>query len=343
MLPDHIVIQSGPEALLKTFLSSQSFTKVAVIADEHTLLHCYPLLEKALPRHEMIVIPAGEEHKNLDTCILIWQKLTDLAFDRSSLLLGLGGGVVGDMGGFCAATFKRGIHFLLMPTTLLAQADASIGGKTGIDFQYYKNQIGVFQEPIAILMATDFLKTLPLLELRSGFAEVIKHSMISDQVMWEEISARSFNEQNWAALILHSASFKYSIVKKDPTEKGLRKILNFGHTLGHALESYLLGKGNRIFHGEAVAVGMIAESFIANQKGLLNAPDLERISRYIISVFSKIQLPTYRELIPIILQDKKNRGAKILMALPKGIGSAVWDIPVSEEEIKASLEYYSSR
>jgi 3-dehydroquinate synthase len=273
----------------------------------------------------------------------VWQQLTDFTFDRHSLLIVLGGGVLGDLGGFCAATFKRGIDFLLMPTTLLAQVDASIGGKLGIDFRHYKNHIGLFQEPVTTLIATPFLKTLPERELRSGFAEVVKHCLISDRGMWDIVRSRSLAEQDWEGLINHSVEFKYSVIQQDPRENGMRKILNFGHTIGHAMEAYFLSSGNRIFHGEAVAIGLMTEAFIAFKKGLLPEHDLNQIMPYLRQIFGRVDLPENRNaLVRLMAQDKKNQGKRILMALPKGIGEAVWDVEVSEIEILESLDFLGS-
>jgi 3-dehydroquinate synthase len=311
--------------------------------DEHTFRHCFPFIEPELPVHQNLIVPAGEQHKNLETCLLVWQKLTEYEFDRYSLLLILGGGVLGDLGGFCASTYKRGIDFVIMPTTLLAQVDASVGGKLGIDFQHYKNHLGLFREPTGTLIAFDFLKTLPLRELRSGFAEIIKHSLISDRAMWDKLRSRPLEDQPWEELIYHSVAFKYSIVSQDPKETGLRKILNFGHTMGHALESYFLSQGNRIFHGEAIAAGMVSEAFIAQRKNLIEQDELDQISRYLIQIFGKIKAPVHNHIMPFIANDKKNKEDKINMSLPERIGNAVWDVEVSEHEIIASLEYYSSR
>jgi len=336
-----ISIQHNPIELLSTFLADKPYANMALLTDINTHQYCYPLIQSALPRHEVIVIPAGEEHKNLESCTLIWQKLTDLKFDRHSLLIVLGGGVLGDMGGFCAATFKRGIDFILMPTTLLSQVDASVGGKLGIDFQQFKNHIGVFCEPVATLISPGFLNTLSERELRSGFAEIIKHCLISDKKMWEVIRTKSLNDQDWNSLIAHSVAFKKKVIDADPREKGLRKILNFGHTVGHAVESYFLDSGNRLFHGEAIAVGMIAESCIAQHKKQLSESELNEIVVYLKTVYPKVMLPdSYQDIIQLMLQDKKNKGNKILMALTDGIGKAQWDVEVSPAEIEEGLKYY---
>lgn len=310
--------------------------------DVNTEKFCYSLLKDALPAHEVISIEAGEEHKNLEACQQVWGKLTHFHFDRHSLLLILGGGVIGDLGGFCAATFKRGIDFVLLPTTLLAQVDASVGGKLGIDFQQYKNHIGVFCEPAATLISPTFLNSLPERELRSGFAEIIKHCLISDRSMWDVLKKKSLTNQDWNVLIPHSVAFKKEVVETDPKEGGLRKILNFGHTVGHAVESYFLST-NRIFHGEAIAVGMICESFIGWKKNLLTKEELDEISAYLKQVYPTVTLPSARQpILDLMSQDKKNKGNRILMALTKGIGQAVWDVEVSAEEIDASLDYYQS-
>jgi len=330
--------------------TSLSFTKsifgkyasIAVLVDKNTRTCCYDLIKQKLPKHTVIEVPVGEEHKTIDTCQLIWKSMTELQLDRHSLLIVIGGGVLGDMGGFCAATYKRGIDFVLMPTTLLAQVDASIGGKLGIDFGPFKNHIGVFQLPVSTNIGTDFLKSLSNEELRSGFAEIIKHCIIADKKMWLAISKKSLVQQDWLKLVKHSVKIKARVVKKDPTEKGLRKILNFGHSVGHALEGHFLKSASRILHGEAIAIGMIMESYIAASKKLISKKELATISRYIFSVFGKVILPEADQWLSLLKQDKKNKGNKILMALPKGIGKAVWDVSVTQKEIRNSLDYYRS-
>jgi len=342
-LMSQISILNNPQELLNAFFADRQYSSVAVLTDVNTLKYCYPQVQSVLPAHSMITLPAGEEHKNLESCKLVWEKLTEHQFDRHSLLVVLGGGVLGDLGGFCAATYKRGIDFVLIPTTLLSQVDASVGGKLGIDFQQFKNHIGVFCEPVATLICASFLSTLPERELRSGFAEIIKHCLISDKAMWNVIRSLSLHEQDWATLINHSVAFKKQIVESDPREKGLRKILNFGHTVGHAVESWFLNSENRLFHGEAIAVGMIAEASIAEAKEMISRDELEEITRYILQIYPKVSLPeAFENIIKLMAQDKKNKGNKILMALPYGIGQAIWDMEVSPAEIEESLKYYQS-
>jgi 3-dehydroquinate synthase len=292
----------------------------------------------------VITVNSGEEFKTLQTCAHIWEQMTDLAMDRHAVLLVLGGGVLGDMGGFCAATYKRGIDFILMPTTLLAMADASIGGKLGIDFRHFKNHIGLFKEPVLTLIHSEFLKTLPVNELRSGFAEVIKHALISDRTLWNELRSKSLEEQPWDVLLRHSAEFKSSVVQQDPTEKGLRKILNAGHTIGHALESYFLKSGNRILHGEAVAAGLVAEAFIAKNQKLITDEEVSQIVEYILKLYLKLEIQEkdYAQIAALCIQDKKNKGNTVLAVLPEGIGKARWDCAVSEEEIVGALAFYNT-
>ena len=341
-MPDNIFFSDDPSNDLKNFLNSKKYSKLAVLTDENTNQYCYPLIRPGLPQHHVIKVASGEEQKNIQTCIAIWQEMTDQSLDRHAALIVLGGGVLGDMGGFCASTYKRGIDFILIPTTLLSQVDASIGGKLGIDFNHYKNHIGVFQMPAFTLLYSGFLKTLTREELRSGFAEVIKHTLISDKTMWNEVSQKPLTDQAWEKLIRHSVNFKMGVVTEDPKEKGLRKVLNAGHTIGHAIESYLLNEGKKVLHGEAIAAGLIAEGFIATQKGLLSSSDLAAINRYIIRIFGKIELQSEDEqsIAQLTVQDKKNKGNKILCVLLEGIGKARWDCEITLDEVKRALSFY---
>ena len=328
---------------LPAFLGSHDFSDIAVLADNHTFRFCYPDLKPLLAKHTLIRIKSGEEQKHIATCELIWEALTRANFDRHALMLNLGGGVIGDMGGFCAATYKRGIAFAQLPTTLLAQVDASVGGKLGIDFRGFKNHIGLFRQPNTVLIDPLFLTTLPERELRSGFAEVIKHCLIADAAMWEDIRRRDLAEQDWATLIAHSVAVKQRVVEQDPTEKGLRKILNFGHTLGHAVETYFLGQPRkRLLHGEAIAFGMVAEAFMAFQKKMINESLLTQIEEYIFSVYGTVRLldDDIEPILALTLQDKKNRGHQVRMALLDGSGSCAPDISVTTAEMRRGLEFY---
>ena len=320
----------------------RTYSQVALLVDENTKQYCYPLLKPYLKNAILIEIQSGEINKNLTTCGQIWAALTAYNFDRHSLLLNLGGGVIGDMGGFCAATYKRGIDFIQIPTTLLAQVDASVGGKLGVDFQSYKNHIGVFQEPLQVWIHPSFLKTLPERQLLSGLAEVIKHSLIADGKQWEKLHRKDVG--NWETFIPQSIAIKSKIVAQDPHETlGIRQALNFGHTVGHAVERFFLGHSERhLLHGEAVAVGMICESFLSWQRGLLSKRDLETIQRYLHKIYGKVKI-LESEIEPIlenVLQDKKNKNRIIKCVLLEGIGNVRTEVEVSEGEVEESLRYY---
>jgi len=343
-MPDNICFSNNPAEDLAQFLSQKKYSKVTVLTDENTRKHCLPLISYSLGDAVVIEVASGEEHKTLDTCQQIWQALTDQHLDRHAAVVVLGGGVLGDMGGFCAATYKRGIDFILIPTTLLSQVDASIGGKLGVDFNSYKNHIGVFQTPALTVLHSGFLKTLPTAEIRSGYAEVIKHTLIADSTMWDIIKTNPLANQDWATLIRHSVEVKSRVVKEDPKERGLRKILNAGHTIGHAIESYLLENGRKVMHGEAIAAGLIAEGYIAGQRNMLSPQALDEITRYILSVFGKteIQEAELEAIAQLTLQDKKNKGNRILCVLLEGVGKARWDCEISTEEVKRALSFYRS-
>ncbi|MEO5601074.1 MAG: 3-dehydroquinate synthase [Cyclobacteriaceae bacterium] len=343
-MTDNIKFSSDPGADLATFLKEKNYSKIAVLTDENTERYCYPQVRNALNAHHNILIRSGEEQKSIATCESIWSEMTEQGLDRHAVLIVVGGGVLGDMGGFCAATYKRGIDFILIPTTLLSQVDASIGGKLGIDFKHFKNHIGVFQTPALTLLHAGFLDTLPESEKRSGFAEVIKHALIADLAMWEEIRKKSLQNQSWDVLLKHSVNIKLKVVTKDPYEKGLRKILNAGHTIGHALETFLLNANRKILHGEAVAAGLVCEGFLAKEKGLLSQEAFEGLLKYIKNLFGKVSFAQEEEaeIVALTRQDKKNRENKILCVLLDGIGKARWDCEIRPEEVKEALSFYRS-
>jgi 3-dehydroquinate synthase len=341
-MTDNICFSNNPAEDLSRFLGQKNYSKLTVLVDENTKQHCYPLIETSVRGAQLIEVQSGEEHKTLRTCEVIWSNMTNQQLDRHAAMVVLGGGVLGDMGGFCAATYKRGIDFILIPTTLLSQVDASIGGKLGVDFNSFKNHIGVFQVPAFTLLHSGFLKTLPQNEIRSGFAEVIKHTLIADSTMWDIIKTRSLANQDWSTLMKHSVDVKSKVVREDPKEKGLRKILNAGHTIGHAIESYLLESNRKVMHGEAVAAGLIAEAFIAKQRNLLTNQALNEISHYILSVFGKLAIEEAEldDIAKLTQQDKKNKGNKVLCVLLEGIGKARWDFEISSDEVKGALSFY---
>lgn len=329
---------------LPDFLSSSQYSKVVVIVDNNTKRHCYPVLKGFLPKHRVIAVPSGEAHKTLATCEKIWEAMTTEELDRHALVINVGGGVIGDMGGFCAAVYKRGIDFIQVPTTLLSQVDASVGGKLGVDFQGFKNHLGVFNIPKSVLIDPVFLKTLPEREIRSGFAEIIKHCLIADGAKWEEIRQKDFENQNWQDLIAHSVKIKQQVVDQDPTEKGLRKILNFGHTLGHAVETCFLNKqaNQRLFHGEAIAVGMIMEAYLSFERKMIDQRTLTDIEEFLFATYGKIKIKPedVEEIVGLTRQDKKNKGKDIRFSLLKGAGQCAFDIVVTASEMRKSIAYY---
>lgn len=333
---------------LNQLLAKKSYSKVFILTDEMTGQYCLPVFQEKLPEltdFDLIEVPNGEENKTIDFCIGIWQMLLEFEADRNAVLINLGGGVVTDMGGFAASTFKRGIDFIQIPTTLLSQVDASVGGKTGVDLNEVKNIIGTFAQPQAVIIATDFLKTLDHRQLVSGFAEVIKHGIIADADFFHEVAQLEEVNNMSEAQIYHSVEIKNKVVLADPFEKGLRKTLNFGHTIGHAIESWSLKNDNNpLLHGEAIALGMICEAYLAHEIIGLSQKDLELITSTFLKFFGKynIRPGIEQELLEIMKNDKKNVSGKINFSLPDQLGNCKFDIFVSEAQIKQSLSYYSN-
>ncbi|MEO6760630.1 MAG: 3-dehydroquinate synthase family protein [Saprospiraceae bacterium] len=240
-LPDYSIHLGPLAATLPEWLHQRDYSRVFVVCDAHTREFCLPLLGPLFPATANpggVTLPAGEIFKTLGTCEQVWQAMLEAQLDRRALVINLGGGVVGDLGGFCAATWKRGVDFIQIPTTLLSMTDAAIGGKLGVDFQGIKNTIGVFRNPAAVFVDPAFLQTLPERELRSGFAEVVKHAFIGDPVLFQNIQhLPHLEEAPWAKILGASIAIKARVVAEDPLEKGLRMVLNYGHTIGHAVES----------------------------------------------------------------------------------------------------------
>lgn len=330
---------------LNTFISESKYTNVFILVDSNTEIHCLPAVQNFLKDidYDLIEVTPGEENKTIDFCIGIWRMLLDFGAERNSLLINLGGGVITDMGGFAASTFKRGIDFVQVPTTLLSQVDASVGGKTGIDMDNVKNIIGTFTQPKAVFINTDFLKTLDEREVRSGFAEVIKHGLIYDHSLFDTVKKAGpsgLTDQ----MIYRSVEIKNEVVKEDPFEKSLRKILNFGHTIGHAVESHsLTHDASPLLHGEAIAIGFICEAFLSFKKNGLSESDLNETVKAIKEVYPAYNLKkeTYSALLDIMKNDKKNNAGQINFSLLSEIGKCGFDKFCSEEEIFESLDYYS--
>lgn len=335
---------------LNNLLKEQSYSKIFCLVDVNSSQYCLPIFLEKLSTNltiEVIEIEAGEIHKTIETCTQVWSALSDLGADRKSLLINIGGGVVTDLGGFVASTFKRGIAYVNVPTTLLSMVDASVGGKTGVDLEGLKNQIGVVSFGEMILIDSIFLNTLPANQLKSGYAEILKHGIIDDYDYWKVVS--NLKDVKFDAIdeIIHqSVLIKNRVVTEDPNENNLRKILNFGHTLGHAIETFYLKEESLkdLLHGEAIAIGMIMESFISTKLNLLDLDSLNDISKSLCSIYGKIDIPTaYEDNITELLKfDKKNSHGKINFVLLEGIGKPKIDCQVENDIIKASFDYYRS-
>ncbi len=333
--------------VLQEILVEKQYSRIAIIVDENTRKHCLPVLQAAMALNNPLVleIKAGEKNKNIETCSQVWSALMEADFDRRALVLNLGGGVIGDMGGFCASTFKRGIDFIQIPTTLLSQVDASIGGKLGIDFAEIKNSVGLFCNPQAVLIEPTFLNTLTARELRSGFAEIIKHSLIADVEQWQrQLSYDNLSDLDWLTVIPDSLRIKQRIVAEDPFERGLRKALNFGHTIGHAVESEALQGESPLLHGEAIAIGMVCEAFLSHRLTGLKADDLEQIKTAILRWYGhEPQRPErFEHLIRLMRNDKKNEGDGINFTLLSAPGTALINQIAAEDLIIESLNYYNA-
>ncbi len=333
--------------LLSPFLKKNRFSKIFILVDENSLQHCLPQLVarvKKLSEAEIIELESGEKNKTIEVCTNVWRALGELGADRNSLLINLGGGVISDMGGFIASTFKRGIAFINIPTTLLAQIDASIGGKTGIDLDGLKNEIGVFTNPKELFIFTGFLRSLPRREMLSGFAEALKHGLIADVAYWEKLKLVNIaDDVSWDEIILDSIHIKSEIVAADPFEAGRRKALNFGHTVGHALESFFLEGGEAtLLHGEAVAAGMICEAWISNQLAGLQENELDDITHTLLQLYGSINVNMISDhrLIELMRHDKKNENGIIYFTLLDAIGKPVINKKVTAADIIEALNYY---
>lgn len=335
---------------LNIHIEENNYSTIFILTDTHSNEYCLPRFLSFLATEktiEIIEIEPGESEKNITTCVELWNILTELGGDRKSLLINIGGGVITDIGGFVASTFKRGIDFIHIPTTLLAMVDASVGGKNGVDLGTLKNQIGVINVPKMVLIDTEYLATLPQNEMRSGLAEMLKHGLIFDAKYWEQF--KKLNQTDFAdfdTLIHRSVEIKNEIVMQDPTENGIRKALNFGHTLGHAIESYFLENENKktLLHGEAIAIGMILESYISWQKKLISALEYLEIKEVIKAVFETIifEEEDINPILNLLIHDKKNEHGKIQFALLNGIGNIKINQEADNELIVKSFADYKS-
>ena len=332
--------------LFNTYLSENNYSKIVILCDTNTHEYCLPEflgnMETDVP-FEILEIEPGEDMKTLETVAQLWQILLEYECDRKTLLICLGGGVIGDMGGFVASTYKRGIDFIQIPTTLLSMCDSSIGGKTGIDFAGVKNCIGSFAEAKATFVNPHFLQTLNYIELRSGFAEMLKHGLIYSAQHWNDLTAiKDLTAEHLAPYIENSIQIKSEVVLKDFREQNIRKTLNFGHTIGHAIEAAFLNSQNPIPHGEGVAAGMIAESYLSFIKELITESQFEEIVKGICSYFPILNIELFNNemLLQIMKNDKKNNKGNLLFAIVDSVGSCLYDVEIESNLVEEALNFY---
>lgn len=332
---------------LANFVKQGNYSRAFILTDEHTTEYCLPIVKEyldELDNFDLIEVNAGEESKTIDFCIGIWKTLIDFGADRKALMINLGGGVITDMGGFVASTYKRGIDFVQVPTTLLSQVDASVGGKTGVDMNAVKNIIGTFTQPKAVFMHGGFLQTLPPRQILSGLAEMLKHGLIVDKPYWDTLKISDLSLPS-DELVHRSVAIKNEVVIEDPQEKGIRKALNFGHTVGHAVETWsLMNDADPLSHGEAIAIGMICEAWLSNQKIGLPDSELLEITEVLIHLYPryKVEESSFATLLEHMQKDKKNQNGQINCTLLMHIGEYSIDNICTEDELCDSLRYYAN-
>jgi len=323
--------------------------KVYMVVDEHTQKLCLPILQafEFLKNVPVLVIHSGEEHKNLESVVAVWNFLEDNGADRHSLLINLGGGMLSDLCGFAASCFKRGLHFVNIPTTLLSQVDASVGGKTGINFNELKNEIGVFNQPQTVLIASEFLKTIDKANFLSGYAEMLKHGLIHSKPHWDELLEFDLNNVDYSSLsevIARSVAVKEYFVVNDPTEKNIRKALNLGHTVAHAFESLALHQKRPILHGFAVAYGLIVELYLSAKKVGFPMEQASSISKWIVESYGPFAIlkADYETLYLKMTKDKKNEAGRINFTLIPEIGKVEINVNCEKELIVEALDFFRS-
>lgn len=350
-MEQRVIISRNLETELAIAISECEHDRLFVLTDEVTHEQCLPLVNNffCLKGAKVITIGSTDVHKNLESLAHVWQGLDDGGADRHSCLINLGGGMVTDLGGFAASTFKRGIDFINIPTTLLSMVDASVGGKTGINFNGLKNEVGVFNDSKFVLLDTRFLRTLDDKNLRSGYAEMLKHGLISNEKTWADLLQFDLSNPDYEqlqALVATSVKVKEKVVSRDPNEKALRKSLNYGHTFGHAFESFSLkhhAEGEApILHGYAVAYGLICELFLSVVKTGFPSEQMRQTVRFIRDNYGSfnISCDDYDELIALMRHDKKNMSGVINFTLLDAIGDVLINQTATDEEIREALDFF---
>lgn len=341
-----VIVSGNLERDLVNAIAECEHDKIFILTDQTTHDMCLPKLQNflCLKGAQSIVIKAGDTNKTLDSLAEVWTALSQGGATRHSLMINLGGGMVTDLGGFAASTFKRGIDFINIPTTLLAMVDASVGGKTGINFGGLKNEIGVFSDSKFVIINTLFLDTLDHDNICSGYAEMLKHGLISDNKHWAELVGFNLAQPDLAQLqrmVAESIKVKERIVTEDPHEHGIRKALNLGHTVGHALESFAMKHGRPVLHGYAVAYGMVCELYLSARKTDFPTDKMHQTVRFILDHYGRLPYTCddYPELLELMRHDKKNTSGIINFTLLGGIGDIRINQTATKEEIEETLDF----
>ena len=349
MAQQEVIISKNIKEDLQACIAKHPHDKLFVLTDEHTHTLSLPMLKDvpAIAEATHIVIGAEDVHKTLETLATVWSTLSQQGGTRHSLLINLGGGMVTDLGGFAAATFKRGISYINIPTTLLAMVDASVGGKTGINFNGLKNEIGAFAPAAQVILDSEFLRTLDDHNIRSGYAEMLKHGLISTTAHWSELMNFNLEQIDYAQLrelVGKSVQIKEEVVKVDPFEKGIRKALNLGHTIGHAFESFALESGHPVLHGYAVAWGLVCELYLAHKKTGFPTNKMRQTVQFIKDHYGRLAFSCkhYEQFYQLMRHDKKNASAdEINFTLLSEIGEVKINQTATKEEIFEALDFYS--
>lgn len=350
MITDRPPVWMGEHALhaLEQWMAQYAGAhQLYILGDENTLAQCLPELLARVPSLRgagNIQVRAGERSKDLEVCRAIWLHLAEQHADRQAVLVNLGGGVITDLGGFVAATYKRGIRFIHVPTTVMGMVDAAIGGKAAIDLGGVKNLVGSFADPVATCIHPPFLRTLGKREVLNGIAEMIKHGLVLDADHWNQVRRAPLHDlQVLAPLIERSASIKAQVVGTDPRDQGLRKLLNFGHTIGHALEAFALESPQRtLLHGEAVAIGMVCATWLSWRTGSLDRDRMNAVEEHLMGLFPAFgfEASDHHRILELMRNDKKNSGGEFRFTLLTGIGSAQVDVPINAVQVAEALEHY---
>lgn len=322
-------------------------TQLFLLGDDHTMDQCLPELLARTPllrEARTILVRSGEQSKDLEVCRALWSHLAELMADRQAVLVNLGGGVITDLGGFVASTYKRGIRFINIPTTVMGMVDAAIGGKTAIDLNGIKNLVGTFADPVATYIHPAFLRSLGKREVLNGVAEMIKHGLVRDAEHWNMVRRAPLHDLDaLTPLIQHSANIKAEVVQEDPREEGTRKLLNFGHTIGHGIEAFALESQQRtLLHGEAVAIGMVCATWLSWRMELLDRDRMNAVEEHLMGLYPpfRFQQSDHHRIIELMRHDKKNVGDSFRFTLLTGIGSARVDVPINAAQVAEALEHY---